>query len=106
MTVFRKRELLEIRVDLLVGFFQQSRRKEIMSCNHLDDCERCRTELETAEDDRDKVIKVLTDIMPFVLEDYWPNCATPAYKLAVEAAKAVLKPNNMLTVSGGPGEKP
>jgi hypothetical protein len=42
--------------------------------------------------------KVLSDLMPFVLEDYYPNCATPAYKAAVEAAIAIFdakanKPN-------------
>ena len=47
-------------------------------------------ELETAEvRDRDRIIKVLTNLMPFVLEDYNPNYATPAYRRAVEAAKAV-----------------
>src|SRR4026209_1944046 len=30
---------------------------------------------------------VLANLMPFVLEDYYPDCATSEYKAAVEAAK-------------------
>lgn len=40
-----------------------------------------------------KLRQCLTDLMPFVLEDYYPNCATAPYKAAVENAKAILKPN-------------
>ena len=32
---------------------------------------------------------VLSNLMPFVLEDYYPDCATPAFKEAVENAKAL-----------------
>ena len=39
-----------------------------------------------------KLQTALCDLMPYVLEDYYPNCATPGYKAAVEAAKA-LTPN-------------
>jgi hypothetical protein len=42
-----------------------------------------------------KLQTALGDLMPYVLEDYYPNCATPGYKAAVEAAKA-LTPNSML----------
>jgi len=35
--------------------------------------------------------EVLTNLMPFVLDDYYPNCATPAYRQAVEAAKALMQ---------------
>lgn len=40
-----------------------------------------------------KLQTALCDLMPYVLEDYYPNCATPGYKAAVEAAKA-LTPND------------
>ena len=33
-------------------------------------------------------LKILRDLMPFVLEGYYPECATPEFKAAVEAAKA------------------
>jgi hypothetical protein len=36
-----------------------------------------------------KAYKALQKLLPFVLEDYYPNCATPAFKSAVENAKAV-----------------
>lgn len=38
----------------------------------------------------DQAWRALTDLLPFVLEDYSPSCATPEYRRAVEAAKAVL----------------
>ena len=50
------------------------------------------------------IAKVLTDLMPFVLEDYYPNCATPAYREAVEAAKMYLP--NAATHEPGANEKP
>ncbi len=37
---------------------------------------------------------ILAELMPFVLEDYWPACATPGFKHAVERAKSVLPPND------------
>ncbi len=33
----------------------------------------------------------LANLMPFVLEDYYPNCATKDFKDAVEAAKEAIK---------------
>lgn len=40
-----------------------------------------------------KLLTALRNLMPFVLEDYYPNCATPSYKAAVEAAKAITGTN-------------
>ena len=47
----------------------------------------------------DEALSIIEELMPFVLEDYWPNCATPAYKQAVEDAKAVIKPNTQVSVA-------
>ena len=38
----------------------------------------------------EEALEIIEELMPFVLEDYWPNCATPEYKKAVERAKSVL----------------
>ena len=35
----------------------------------------------------------LTELLPFAEEDYYPNCATPDYKAAMEHAKASLSAN-------------
>ena len=34
---------------------------------------------------------VLQKLMPYVIEEYYPNCATPEFKAAVENAKLVLE---------------
>ncbi len=34
--------------------------------------------------------RALADLMPFVLEDYYPDMATAPFRAAVEAAKAVI----------------
>lgn len=41
----------------------------------------------TASDAADLYKTVLGNLMPFILEDYHPNCATTAFRSAVEAAK-------------------
>ena len=38
----------------------------------------------------EEALEIIGELMPFVLEDYWPNCATPEYRKAVERAKGVL----------------
>jgi DNA polymerase III epsilon subunit-like protein len=38
---------------------------------------------------RKHAFAALSGLMPYVLEDYYPNCATPEYRAAVEAAAAV-----------------
>lgn len=38
---------------------------------------------------RGHAFAALSRLMPYVLEDYYPNCATPGYRSAVEAAAAV-----------------
>ncbi len=43
------------------------------------------------EKERDALKKALSDLMPFVLEDYYPDCATPEFVSAVETAKELLK---------------
>lgn len=53
------------------------------------DIARLRAELARVTKERDESLKALRDLMPFVLDDYYPNCATPDYKSAVEAAKKV-----------------
>lgn len=35
-------------------------------------------------------VAALRNLLPFVLEDYFPDCATVEYKAAVEAAKALV----------------
>lgn len=44
---------------------------------------------------------LLERIMPFVLEDYYPDYATPEFKEAVESATAFLKPNVSGEARGG-----
>lgn len=48
-----------------------------------------RLRLNEVTKERDELLKALRDLIPFVLDDYYPNCATPDYKSAVEAAKKV-----------------
>lgn len=38
----------------------------------------------------------LSELMPFVLEEYYPNCATEPYKKAVERAKSLISVPNAL----------
>ena len=42
------------------------------------------------EHERTTLRNAISDLMPFVLEDYHENCATPAYRAAVETAKSFL----------------
>ena len=36
--------------------------------------------------ERDEIKKTLADLMPYVLDDYYPRYATPGFKAAVESA--------------------
>ena len=42
--------------------------------------------IDLQNDARSELVSVLKALMPFVMEDYYPNCAAPEYKKAVEAA--------------------
>lgn len=59
---------------------------DTIPANHLPsvDAEFCRK----LERESDRRLKILRDLMPFVLEGYYPECATQEFKAAVEAAKA------------------
>lgn len=40
---------------------------------------------------RDQLKSALTALMPFVLEEYYPDMCTPAFKSAVETAKRLIE---------------
>ncbi len=61
-------------------------------CDPTDYCDDCTHRMLNYRDrEIAKLRKVLTDLLPFVLEDYFGDCATPAFKAAVEAAKEAVK---------------
>ena len=44
-----------------------------------------------ARQERDELKEALEVISFFVMDDYYPNCATPEYKAAVEKMQSILE---------------
>jgi len=54
-------------------------------------CNRMTRLAERLEKERDELKDALEVISFFVMDDYYPNCATPEYKAAVEKMQSILE---------------